>query len=359
MLVIDEADSQLLNTDKTALGILKAFRNAGAQALLFSASFPERAVRLMEKEYPSTGVNRDNKPVGGFSSYAKIMYPDADSIPSTLKIINMDVRRLSAEDESEAVRLKDELRLDELAARKLQTLKSIYKLLADFASTCIIFCDSQRDVETVTALLRKDGYDFGFIHGQSADRMKVMEDFKAGNFSFLVTTELLAKGFDEKNMGLVVNYFVPMVYKQDRSAEKEADPITFQHKIGRAGRAGNKGIAISFIGSEEDARFLRDIAAYHKIEHRIQDMHQSQLYELKAELDEWGKRREKPLAPVVEIADEPADGADGAGTTSSVAVGSTPVETVLTAAVAAADAATTVTPSIIDETTDALNAATL
>jgi superfamily II DNA/RNA helicase len=81
------------------------------------------------------------------------------------------------------------------------------------------------------------------------DRFKVMNDFKKGEFRYLVATDVAARGIDIENITLVINYDLPLA--------KES----YVHRIGRTGRAGKKGIAISFVTPNED-KFLADIEGY-------------------------------------------------------------------------------------------------
>jgi len=91
----------------------------------------------------------------------------------------------------------------------------------------------------------------------------VMKQFRSGAVRVLITTDLLARGIDVQQVGLVINYELPM--------QKE----NYIHRIGRAGRFGRKGTAINFV-LPKDARFLKE----------IQDHYNTQIDEMPTDLDE-------------------------------------------------------------------------
>lgn len=81
------------------------------------------------------------------------------------------------------------------------------------------------------------------------DRLKVMNDFRRGEFRYLIATDVAARGIDIENITHVFNYDLPL--------EKES----YVHRTGRTGRAGLKGKAITFVTPFED-RFLKEIEEY-------------------------------------------------------------------------------------------------
>jgi ATP-dependent RNA helicase DeaD len=117
--------------------------------------------------------------------------------------------------------------------------------------SCIIFCRTKENVDTVYDLLDRANYPCDKIHGglEQGDRFAVMNDFKRGEFRYLVATDVAARGIDIENISLVINYDIPL--------EKEA----YVHRTGRTGRAGNTGKAITFVTPYED-KFLAEIEKY-------------------------------------------------------------------------------------------------
>jgi ATP-dependent RNA helicase DeaD len=112
----------------------------------------------------------------------------------------------------------------------------------------MVFCATKRRVDQLTKKLRAFNYLVGAIHGDVAQnkREKVMKSFKDGSIKVLVATDVAARGLDIDAVDYVINYDAPM------------DPDTYIHRIGRTGRAGMEGTAVSFFMPEE--RFMiRDI----------------------------------------------------------------------------------------------------
>ncbi|MCO4852551.1 ATP-dependent RNA helicase DbpA [Bacillus vallismortis] len=132
---------------------------------------------------------------------------------------------------------------------KFSLLKDV--LMTENPDSCIIFCRTKEHVNQLTDELDELGYPCDKIHGGmiQEDRFDVMNEFKRGEYRYLVATDVAARGIDIENISLVINYDLPL--------EKES----YVHRTGRTGRAGNKGKAISFVTAFEK-RFLADIEGY-------------------------------------------------------------------------------------------------
>lgn len=117
--------------------------------------------------------------------------------------------------------------------------------------SCIIFCRTQEQVDTVLQQMNLSNYPCDKIHGgmYQDDRFAVMNDFKRGEFRYLVATDVAARGIDIENITLVINYDIPL--------EKES----YVHRTGRTGRAGKTGKAITFMTPYEE-KFLTEIENY-------------------------------------------------------------------------------------------------
>ena len=130
------------------------------------------------------------------------------------------------------------------------------KLLIDItvvenSDSCIIFCNTKQKVEEVYIKLSKLDYSCRKIHGgmEQSDRLRVMNDFKQGKFRYLVATDVASRGIDIDNITLVINYDIP------------EDKESYVHRIGRTGRIGKMGRAITFVEKNKN-RFLNDIQEY-------------------------------------------------------------------------------------------------
>ncbi|MEI7885257.1 MAG: DEAD/DEAH box helicase [Clostridia bacterium] len=123
---------------------------------------------------------------------------------------------------------------------KLALLRSVTVL--ENPDSCLIFCSTQRVVDLVNRELQKLHYGCEKIHGgmlQEA-RTSVMTNFKKGKFRYLVATDVAARGIDVDDISLVLNFDVP------RGEE------TYVHRIGRTGRIGKSGRAITFVTEREN-----------------------------------------------------------------------------------------------------------
>ncbi|MGV8948717.1 MAG: DEAD/DEAH box helicase [Candidatus Paracaedibacter sp.] len=115
----------------------------------------------------------------------------------------------------------------------------------------IIFCNRKRDISVLTSSLKKYGYQAGSLHGDMAQsqRNQTLEEFKGGKITVLVASDVAARGLDVDGLSLVVNFDVPM------NAED------YVHRIGRTGRAGNAGVAITLV-SGADEKYLAGVQAF-------------------------------------------------------------------------------------------------
>jgi ATP-dependent RNA helicase DDX19/DBP5 len=91
---------------------------------------------------------------------------------------------------------------------------------------------------------------------EGVDRDAVIDRFRNGIAKVLIATNVLARGIDVQSVTMVVNYDVP-----DKN-RGEADPDTYLHRIGRTGRFGRTGVAISFISDKHGWQMLADISTH-------------------------------------------------------------------------------------------------
>jgi len=112
----------------------------------------------------------------------------------------------------------------------------------------IVFCHTKRRVDQLTKKLLASNYLVGAIHGGIAQskREKVIKGFKDKSIRVLVATDVAARGLDIDAVDCVINFDAPV------------SPETYVHRIGRTGRAGMKGTAVSMFTSEE-CHMIKDI----------------------------------------------------------------------------------------------------
>jgi ATP-dependent RNA helicase RhlE len=207
LLVLDEADRLLSLGFAEELSRVRALLPASCQKLLFSATFPA-PVRVLVDEllHAPAGINIDAGAI-----------PDAAAIVQ--RAIEVDVDRRTA-----------------LLRHLLQ---------AHGWSRVLVFVATKYATEHVALKLRRAGIKAEPLHGElsQGNRTQTLADFKAGQVQVLVATDLAARGLDIVELPAVVNYDLP------RSA------VDYLHRIGRTGRAGDTGVAISFITATTDAHF--------------------------------------------------------------------------------------------------------
>jgi ATP-dependent RNA helicase RhlE len=209
ILVLDEADRMLdmgfIHDIKRVLALLPARR----QSLLFSATFPDEIRALADKLLDS---------------------------PATVEVAR---RNAPAERVEQTVYRVDRERKAELLAELVHQ--------GDW-SQVLVFTRTKHGANRLAEKLEKKGITAAAIHGNKSQgaRTKALADFKAGRVRVLAATEIAARGLDIDGLPHVVNFELPFVAED------------YVHRIGRTGRAGAGGQAVSLVCVDED-RLLRDI----------------------------------------------------------------------------------------------------
>ncbi|PJD95978.1 MAG: DEAD/DEAH box helicase [Parachlamydia sp.] len=120
---------------------------------------------------------------------------------------------------------------------------ALIRLLDDGAENAksIIFCRTKKDVDRLSSFLSTKGYDAKGLHGdmEQPARQRVIEGFRQSDFTILIATDVAARGLNVLDVTHVYNYQLPF--------ESES----YVHRIGRTGRAGNTGIAVSLLTPNE------------------------------------------------------------------------------------------------------------
>lgn len=210
--VLDEADEMLnMGFQEEVEEILKSVPQE-RRMLLFSATMPPEILKLAKrfmKEYDMVEVKKEQL-----------------TTPLTEQIY---------------FEVKDSERFDALCR--------IIDVEPDFYG--IVFCRTKVETDDVSRRLNDRGYDAEPIHGDitQAQREKVLRAFKAKKTRVLVATDVAARGIDVNDLTHVVNFHLPQ------------DPEAYVHRIGRTGRAGKEGTAITFISPSE----LRSLLFIQKI----------------------------------------------------------------------------------------------
>lgn len=133
---------------------------------------------------------------------------------------------------------------------KLECLLDLYSRIC--VSSTIIFCNSRNKVDWLTQTLLLKNFKATYLHSgmSKEERDKRYEQFKLGEYKIIVTSDLLSRGIDIQTVGFVINY------------ELSNDRETYIHRIGRSGRYGRKGIAISLI-TDADYKIINSLEKFY------------------------------------------------------------------------------------------------
>lgn len=202
MVVIDEADEMLdMGFIEDVQKILE-FLPEERQTLLFSATMPGPVQQLAEKFMKSPTV------------------------------IRADHREPTSSDIEQQYYIIDEHERDDATMRLIDSLEP---------SRGIIFCRTKGEVDRLAGMLTGRGVQAQALHGDMEQPMRerVLKAFRKGDFLILVATDVAARGLDVPDISHVFNYHIPF------------DTDAYVHRIGRTGRAGRKGMAVTLVTPRE------------------------------------------------------------------------------------------------------------
>jgi len=220
VLVLDEADRLLEMGTIAEINNIASLTPASRQTMLFSATFPHGIKTLS----------------GSLQENAAQVTIDSQHQTSTIKQIFFKVEQ----DKNDA----------------------LLRLLGHYRpESCIIFCNSRETCNKVAGLLRTKKIDSLQLHSdlEQPDRTLILIKFENRSCRILVATDLASRGLDVKDVSVIINYDLP------------SDHELYIHRIGRTGRAGQEGLALSLYTHPERA-LLRTIATYLKTECVIKEL---------------------------------------------------------------------------------------
>ena len=183
--------------------------------------------------------------------FSATMAPEIERITNTFlsNPARIEVARQASASETIEQRLlefRPSRRDRETAAReKREMLRAAIGVEGEACTNAIIFCNRKIDVDVVAKSLKKHGFNAEPIHGDldQSQRMRTLDGFREGRVRFLVASDVAARGLDIPSVSHVFNYDVPS-HAED-----------YVHRIGRTGRAGRSGVAIS-ISVPADDKYL-------------------------------------------------------------------------------------------------------
>lgn len=136
---------------------------------------------------------------------------------------------------------------------KFEALSNIYGSIS--IGQAIIFCDTKKNASYLVEKMAMEGHAVALLSGDLTveQRIAVLNRFREGKEKVLITTNVVARGIDIEQVTVVINFDIPM--NQNRDPDYE----TYLHRIGRTGRFGKTGLAISFVDGSKAMSVLRDI----------------------------------------------------------------------------------------------------
>ena len=160
------------------------------------------------------------------------------------KYMRKNMKIVEVKKEQLTTNLTDQIYFEVRESDKFEALARIIDVEKEFYG--IIFCRTKLDVDEVTNKLMDRGYDAEGLHGDISQhqRERVLSKFKRKKINILVATDVAARGIDVNDLTHVINYSLPQ------------DPESYVHRIGRTGRAGKEGTAITFVTPSEYRRLI-------------------------------------------------------------------------------------------------------
>ena len=116
-----------------------------------------------------------------------------------------------------------------------------YLLESEDFDKALIFCRMKREVDRLSEYLTALGFNVVGLHGdiEQLDRERIIKSFRRSEVKIMIATDIVARGIDIKNITHVFNYHIPF------------DPQSYVHRIGRTGRAGKNGMAMTLVSTDE------------------------------------------------------------------------------------------------------------
>jgi ATP-dependent RNA helicase DeaD len=221
MLVLDEADKMLEMGFQEDVETIIALTGVKKQTLLFSATMPDKVKHLAHR----------------------FMHQPPH--------IRVEMKQITSEKTKQYYYVMNQ-------SDKLDNLQKLLGELQPYLA--IIFVNTQKRVEQVTEELQLQGLEAKALHGGLSQnkREQLMEAFRQVKFQYLICTDIAARGVDVEGVTHVVNYDLP------------SDSESYIHRVGRTGRAGEEGTAITFVSPRQRSVMLKiEKAIKQKIEEKL------------------------------------------------------------------------------------------
>ncbi|KAJ1397032.1 RNA helicase, DEAD-box type, Q motif [Sesbania bispinosa] len=227
--------------------------NSSCQVLLFSATFNETvknfASRTVKKDHNKLFVKKEELSLDAVKQY-KVHCPDELS--------------------------------------KIEVIKDYILEMGENVGQSIIFVRTRNSARMLHKSLVDLGYEVSSIQGALDNEMrdKIVKEFRDGLTQVLISTDVLARGFDQQQVNLVINYDLPVKYTAGYNPDPEPDYEVYLHRVGRAGRFGRKGAVFNLICDKRDEKLLSKIVNHFGT--HVSEVRENSVEDYKAALKEAG-----------------------------------------------------------------------
>lgn len=216
LFVLDEADEMLSQGFKEQIYNIFQYMNNKVHVAIFSATLPREVMQLTDKFMQSPiniTMKREELSLDGIEQYYLAMYTDNE---------------------------------------KFEMLKKMFEQLT--ISQTIIYTNNVKRVSDLYEAMKREGFPVCCIHSsmEKNERSAALDEFRAGKYRVLISSNVTARGIDIQQVGTVINFDIPKCVH------------TYLHRIGRSGRWGRKGLAINFV-TEGDIHLMKHIESHYSI----------------------------------------------------------------------------------------------
>ncbi|KAK4281580.1 hypothetical protein QN277_013053 [Acacia crassicarpa] len=257
ILVFDEADQMLAEDGfrDDSLRIMKEIEkvNLYCQVLLFSATFNDTVrnfvSRVVKKDHNQLFVKKEELSLQAVKQY-KVNCPDELS--------------------------------------KIYVIRDYIFEIGENVGQTIVFVRTRNSASMLHKSLEDLGYGVTSIQGalDNNERDKIVKEFRDGLTQVLISTDVLARGFDQQQVNLVINYDLPVKHTAEYTCEPEPDYEVYLHRVGRTGRFGRKGAVFNLICGERDENLMEKIEKHFGT--RVTEVQQRNVDDYKRALKEAG-----------------------------------------------------------------------
>ncbi|KAK3024734.1 hypothetical protein RJ639_044671, partial [Escallonia herrerae] len=230
-----------------------------ADHMLAESGFKEDSLRIM-------------KTIVKFNPDCQVLFFSATFNDTVRAFVSKIVKELFVKDYNELFVKKEELSLESVKQYKVNCPDELSKImvikdkifeLGQKLGQTIIFVRTRNSASMLHKALVEYGYEVTTIQGALTqdDRDKIVKEFKEGLTQVLISTDLLARGFDQSEVNLVVNYDLPVVFDRNERYNRGSEPDyeVYLHRIGRAGRFGRKGAVFNLLCTDRDYELMAKI----------------------------------------------------------------------------------------------------